>query len=160
VVGSVVVIATHKNPTTGNVSTGRPSTTVLGTRPPVAPSTKTPDATSPGTTANQSASVPGTHILFDIRGSGDDTIGRFPIDTTAKHWDVNWSYSCSKLGKEAGFNYTVVIVQLARADINDLGPSQTGMSGSGIRRYHDTGTFGITVATECSWTIELSETNP
>ena len=63
-------------------------------------------------------------------------------------------------GKRPGFNYTVVFIQGARPDPNDLGPRQTGMSGSGVERYHDAGTFGMTVATQCSWTVKVSETGP
>jgi len=170
---SVVVIATHKDTTmlpgaNRDVTDGKPTTTYVGAKPPPAGGRTTTTALGrTATTAKPaertgepSTSVPVPHVLFDIQGSGDDTIGRFLIGAVATPWDVNWSYNCSKLGKKASFNYTIVFIQKAQPDRNDLGPSQTGMSGAGVERYHDAGTFGITVATECSWTAEVSDTGP
>jgi hypothetical protein len=181
VVVAIVVVATHKSSTTpaatapptdarttttpagAKTSTtaagrttstaGRTTSTAAGVKAPVADGKTT-------TTAAPITLGPGPHVLFDIQGNGDDTIGRFLIDEVATSWDVKWSYNCSKLRKKGGFNYTIVAIQGTRADPNDLGPRQTGSIGSGVERYHNTGTFGMTVATQCSWTVEISESNP
>jgi hypothetical protein len=181
VVVAVVVVATHKNSTTTAASHSKSTTTALGAKsPPLGGKTKATALTTPttsaagskttttktlgakpaGKTAVPPTTVPGPQVLFDIQGTGDDTIGRFVIGTRATPWDVHWSYNCSKLRKRAHFNYTVVFINGARPDPNDLGPRQTGMSGSGLERYHNSGTFGMTVTTQCTWTVQISETNP
>jgi hypothetical protein len=181
VVIAVVVVATHKSPATTGASDAKPTTSAVGGNSPAAGGkTTTTGLTRPTTTAGAAKSpaasvktttgkalgaspttpVTGPRVLFDIQGAGNDTIGRFLIGTVATPWDVNWSYNCSKLGKKGSFNYTIAFIQGDRPDTNDLGPRQTAIRGSGAEHYHDAGTFGMTVATQCSWTIEISETNP
>jgi hypothetical protein len=180
VVVAVVVVATHKSSTTTAASGGRPTTTAIAAKsPPAGGKTKATPLTKPtttaggaktttkgrgakprGKTANPPTTVPGLRVLFDIQGAGNDTIGRFPIAKVDTPWGVNWSYNCSKLGKKGGFDYTVVSIRGARPGPTDRGPHQTGMSGSGLERYDDSGTFGMAVTTECTWTVEISETSP
>jgi hypothetical protein len=177
VVIAVVVVATHKNSTTPAATppatNAKMTTTAAGGKTSATPARRTP-STAAGlkaplaggkTTTTTSMGDepitlgPGPHVLFDIHGNGDDTIGRFVIDQVATSWDVKWSYNCSKLRKKGGFNYTIVATQGTRPDPSDPGPRQTGSIGSGVERYHNPGTFGMTVATQCSWNIEISESN-
>jgi hypothetical protein len=171
VVVAVVVVATHKSPTTPaatphvtdsktTTTTGGGKTTTTAARRATSPAAGAKSPVAGGKTTTTTALGPRPHVLFDIQGYGDDTIGRFLIGTGETPWDVNWSYDCSKLSKKGAFNYTIVFLQGDRADTSDLGPRQTGVRGSGAERYQDAGTFGMTVATQCSWTVEISDSNP
>ena len=44
-------------------------------------------------------------------------------------------------------------------DFNDIGPNQPGESGSGIEHYYDTGTFNLSVDSECDWALKVVEAN-
>ena len=104
--------------------------------------------------------VPPPYVLFNVGGTGDDLIGPFVISTPATQWNVAWTYNCSKLGKKARFNYGILFRHGSRQNLNDLGPRQLGMSGAGVKHYYDAGTFNLSVATECSWTVKVSEIIP
>ena len=126
----VVAIATHGNKT---ANAGGTSATTN------ADATTTSSAASAQTGKVIKTAV-GPQALFDVEGTGADTIGRFLISTTAARWEVKWSYNCSDLGVKHTFNFTVVNAQTSRPDPTDLGPNQHGMTGSGVEDYHDSGT--------------------
>jgi len=169
VITSVVVVATHKNATTPTgtpvtdattttAAAGETTTTAGDTTTTAAVGTKSAvsgDKTT--TTAASTSELQSTYVLFSINGSGDDTIGRFLVSTLATHWDVKWSYDCSKLKRKGIFSYKVVFIKGTHPDPDDLGPREAGMTGSGVARYKDDGIFGIRVTSQCSWSVRVSE---
>jgi hypothetical protein len=42
-------------------------------------------------------------------------------------------------------------------DFNDIGPNQLGESGSGMEHDYDTGTFNLSVDSECDWALKVVE---
>jgi len=183
VVTSVITIAVHKGPgdaksqlasgtgttTTvvgANVDAKATSTTAAGTKAAVAGGkatttttvlvAKTPVKEDPTTTTTTTP----TYVLFNVGGTGDDLIGPFVISTPATQWNVAWTYNCSNLGKKEKFNYTVAFEHGSAPDLSDVGPRQSGVKGAGVKHYYDAGAFNLSVATECSWTIKVTEIVP
>jgi hypothetical protein len=65
-----------------------------------------------------------------------------------------WSYNCSSFGMSGNF---IVDINQPSGDLNsDLGTNELGMGGSGTEYYADTGTFSLSVSSECDWTITVS----
>lgn len=134
------------------------STTDAGAKTHVT-SGKTTTTTPPVTHATTTTTTP-PYVLFSVGGTGDDLIGPFVISTPATQWNVGWTYNCSKLGKKAKFDYTILFNHGSRQNLNDVGPHQLGLKGAGTKHYYDSGTFNLSVATECSWTVKVVEIIP
>jgi hypothetical protein len=173
VLASAIIIATHRhNSTPGGAAppgkgatagaTGKAvtGTTLVKSLLPNRKTTTTSEGVEPPLTNKplEAALGPGaSYVLFNVHESGDDTIGRFAVAT---NWDVNWSYDCSENERGANFNYTVDNAERGGSDAKNVGPSQHESSGTGVERYHDAGTFYMTVASKCSWTVKVTEFGP
>ncbi|MGC8466534.1 MAG: hypothetical protein ACP5O0_11525, partial [Acidimicrobiales bacterium] len=80
--------------------------------------------------------------------------GQTPQFTESGNWQMAWSYNCSNFGSSG--NFTVTVNQPSNSTVFDIGPNQLGMSGSGTDSYTDTGTFSLSVSSECNWSISVS----
>jgi len=167
----VITVVTHRNsPTTpgatppvnnttttlrgqGAVST---LTTTVGT--PGANSKGTTTVGTPGPSSKVTVTTSAVHYLaLSIQHAGDETVGPFAIATVTSQWDLSWTYKCPKLAPTKGFSYIVTFNTGARRDLNDLGPDEHAMDGSGVEHYFDAGTFKLAVTSECLWTIRVTE---
>ena len=66
-----------------------------------------------------------------------------------------WSYDCSSLGPSGNF-----IVDINGGSNFDIGPNESRMGGSGTDHYTDTGTFSLSIISDCSWSITVSPPPP
>ena len=68
---------------------------------------------------------------------------------------MKWSYDCSNFGYSGNF-----IVDPSGGTNFEIGPNELGLSGSGTDHYTDTGTFSLSIISECNWTITVSGPPP
>ena len=68
-------------------------------------------------------------------------------------WSMAWSYNCSNYGSQGNFFVEV-------DGSSDIGPNELGSSGSGTDYYNDSGTFSLTVISECNWSVSISGSAP
>ena len=124
-----------------------PKPSVSGT-----PDPQTTVTTAPKTppTLPSTAPLPGQQILQALGAGSQDVL---LADAPAK-WSVGWSYSCSS-GQAPGFTYTL---SGPAGSAHLVGPSQTGVTGSGTEQYHGAGEFTFHVTTSCNWTIRATAT--
>ncbi len=69
-------------------------------------------------------------------------------------WTLSWTYNCSNFGSQGNFDYFV------NGSSGDFGPNELGTSGSGTEYYTDTGTFSLTLNSECNWSVSISGSAP
>jgi hypothetical protein len=68
-------------------------------------------------------------------------------------WNLNWSYSnCT----DGSGNFIVNINQPIGDTAFDVGPNELGSGGTGSDTYTDTGTFSLSIDSECGWSIAIS----
>jgi hypothetical protein len=91
-------------------------------------------------------------VLFSQSASGISSTTPFTVPAAAKGWHVNWTYNCSNFGSSG--NFTFDVEQGTSLDFNDEGPNELGANGSGTEHYYDTGTFHLSVNSECTWTVQ------
>lgn len=70
------------------------------------------------------------------------------------NWTLSWSYDCSSFGSKG--NFVVTVNQPSNDLTSDPGPNELGMSGSGTDYYTDSGTFSLSINSECSWSITVA----
>jgi hypothetical protein len=67
---------------------------------------------------------------------------------------LTWTYDCTAFSSAGNF---IVTVNQPSGDLaTDPAPNELNMSGSGTDYYYDTGTFSLSVSSECSWSITVS----
>ena len=158
VIVGVITVVTHRNSpaTTGATPPVNNTTTTVGV--PGANSKVTTTVGAPGANSKVTVTTAAVHYLaLSIQHAGDDTIGPFAIATFTSQWDLSWTYKCPKVAPSKGFSYVVTFNKGARRDLNDLGPNEHAMNGSGAEHYFDAGTFNLAVTSECLWTIRVTE---
>jgi hypothetical protein len=69
-------------------------------------------------------------------------------------WTMAWSYDCSTFGSQG--NFSVNVTQPAGDGAVDLGTNELGDGGSGTDYYYDTGTFSLSIDSECDWSITVT----
>lgn len=104
------------------------------------------------TDLGSSASTGSGTVVYSFSGSGIHTTSSFVVPAAAKGWHVNWSYNCASFGGKGNFGFYVF--QGTVMDDTDFGPNQLGAKGSGVEHYYDTGTFHLTINSECDWTVQ------
>ena len=82
------------------------------------------------------------------------TSGSTASFTMSGPWTMSWSYNCSSYGT-AGY-LGVTVNQPAGDPALDDAPNELGMSGSGTDYYYDTGTFSLSIVSQCDWSITVS----
>ena len=66
---------------------------------------------------------------------------------------MSWTYDCTSFGSAGNFS---VDVQQPQGDLDsDFGPNELGNGGSGTDYYYDTGSFQLSIDSECDWTITV-----
>jgi hypothetical protein len=88
-------------------------------------------------------------VVYQYTGEGEHTTSKFVVPSSAKGWNVNWSYNCANDGGTGNFDF-----EINGGSGNDNGPNQLGAKGSGVEHYYDTGVFYLQVLSECNWTIQ------
>src|SRR5579875_83575 len=110
-----------------------------------------------------SASLPAQAWASTIRAASDTatftssqigTSGSTSQFSESQNWEMAWSFDCSSYGSPG--NFMVDVNQPTGDTTTDPGPNELGMSGSGTDYYTDTGTFSLSINSECSWTITVS----
>jgi hypothetical protein len=91
-------------------------------------------------------------VLFSGSGSGMESTRPFTVPASAKGWHVNWAYNCASFGMAGNFDFSVY--QGTQLDFNDNGPNQLSTKGSGTEHFYDTGTFHLSMSSECAWTVQ------
>lgn len=81
--------------------------------------------------------------------------GSTPQFAESGPWLMSWSYNCSAYGSKGNFQ---VSINPAGGSSGDIGPNELGTGGSGTDYYYDTGSFNLTVNSECAWSITVSPT--
>lgn len=82
------------------------------------------------------------------------TTGSTPTFTMTGSWTMSWSYTCAGIGSRGNFDVTVT--QPAGDLTIDAGPNELGTGGSGTDHYYDSGTFHLSVISECSWSVSVA----
>lgn len=87
---------------------------------------------------------------FQVSGSGTNTTKPFTI--TADQWTLNYKYDCSAFGTTGNF-----AVDVAGSDgSDDVAVNELGAGKSGSTTEYASGTFHLTVNSECDWTIRVT----
>ncbi|HXW33939.1 MAG TPA: hypothetical protein VEJ87_05120, partial [Acidimicrobiales bacterium] len=71
------------------------------------------------------------------------TNGQTPSFSQTGPWTMAWSYNCSNYGSPGNFIVTV------NGSFSDNGTNELNSAGSGIDYYYDTGTFSLSIESEC-----------
>jgi hypothetical protein len=79
--------------------------------------------------------------------------------TVGGPWTMAWSDECPTTDDDGGF-FDVEINEPASDLSTDIGPSQSGTSGTGTDTYSDSGTFSLGVMSSCAWSISITSTGP
>lgn len=104
------------------------------------------------TVAHSGAAPSSTPLTLSSSQIGDS--GSTPqFDVTAP-WTMSWSYNCANLGTTR--NFIVGVHRWTGALTFDVGPNELGIGGNGTDTYHNSGTFNLTVDSECAWSITVS----
>jgi hypothetical protein len=70
-------------------------------------------------------------------------------------WTMAWSYDCT--GTLGGTGTFSVNINEPPGDLNfDLGPNESGVGGSGVDSYSNTGTLTLSSISECPWSITIN----
>jgi hypothetical protein len=104
--------------------------------------------------ASSVAPVPGT-VTYTSSQVGAS--GSAPQFSESGNWTLQWNYDCSSTGSPGTF--FVQVNQPPDFTALDLGPAESGLSGSGTDSYFDTGAFNLSVASECTWSITVGPTS-
>ncbi len=93
-----------------------------------------------------------TPVTFTSAQTGDT--GNPQAFNVSGAWTMAWSYNCTDFGLPGNF---IVDVNGPPGDSTfDIGPNELGTGGSGVDSYSDTGTFTLSVNSECAWSITVS----
>jgi hypothetical protein len=106
------------------------------------------------------ASTATTTIPFSVsqvqHGTGPASLANFTVPSNAKEWDIDWVYDCSATPTKKGSFSVSVVGHGSASDTTDIGvPSQSGVGTGGIAKNYDVGTFNLSVATPCKWTVRV-----
>lgn len=71
----------------------------------------------------------------------------------AGNWQMAWSYDCSNSGGNGNFS---VSIETASGDTALVGPNELGPGGNGTDSYTQTGTFELSIISECHWSINVT----
>ncbi len=87
------------------------------------------------------------HVLLKVSGNGIKNTVKF---TTGDDWTIHYTYDCTKFGAEGNFQ---VYVDYPTGDIpvNEL-----GKKGSSSSTETGAGTHALKVASECTWTLTVT----
>lgn len=105
--------------------------------------------------ATASASTSAGTVTFSSNQIGAS--GQTPQFTESGKWQMAWSYNCSNFGSSGNFGVTVN--EPSSSTTYDQAPNELGTGGSGTDYYTNTGTFSLSVNSECNWTITVSPSN-
>ena len=78
------------------------------------------------------------------------TSGDTPSFNQSGPWTLSWSYNC------AGFGTTGNFIVNVNNSIADQGVNELGNGGSGTDYYYDSGTFSLSVLSECDWSVTVN----
>ena len=84
-------------------------------------------------------------------GSAIGTTRAFTVAT--EPWTVHWSFDC--FGRRGTFALGVDRMDSSLATA-DRGVSDTAVTDGGTVTYTDTGTYTLTITTQCDWTVQVS----
>jgi hypothetical protein len=138
VVAAVVVVALTRRSGTATAA----DTTPISAQPSDPPSV---------TPAAAPSASPVT--LLSLQGSGIQTTQKFT--TTSDDWDMAYRYDCSNFGTAGNFQ---VFVYNGGGSLDDVGANELGTAGLKIQHFHQGGTFYLTINSECTWTVKVTDT--
>ena len=99
----------------------------------------------------QAAPAGADTVTFSSASIG--TTGNTPLFGQSGPWLMSWSYDCSNYGTAGNF---IVSINQPPGDLAfDIGPNEEGTAGTGTDYYYDSGTFQLSVVSECDWTISV-----
>lgn len=121
-------------------------------------STTTTAAASTSTTV--AAPTTTTSIPFSVsqvkKGTGPASLAEFTVPTSAKEWDIDWEYDCTKTAAKTGTFAVSVKGYGSTSGTTDAGvPQQSSHGFAGIAKNFDTGSFSLNVTTPCTWTVRV-----
>jgi len=114
--------------------------------------TSVPITTVPPTTTTANGTT-----LTALKGTGTTSTSDFAVPAGTSEWDITSSFACSS-SEPSGFTAWVdVSVFDSASNQPDVTDPQTNTriatSGTAIGRYHDTGTFYLTITGPCPWSV-------
>lgn len=104
-----------------------------------------PHADSPQVATVPSPATTVSHVVLTESGVGIKQTARF---TTDADWDLTYSYNCSKFGSTGNF---IVSDDTDMPLVNELNEK-----GSSVTHQHSSGSHYLSVNSECSWTIKVT----
>lgn len=153
----LAIVDPSKKSATGNTGT---TTTVAAQAATTVPATTVPTTTTvpaPTTTEAPTTTVPAIVTVQSQSGSGISSLPEFTIPADATGWYLGWNYNCSGFGSSG--NFIVSVNGLGGTQTTDAGTNQLGASGSSVENYYDTGTFQLSVNSECNWAVKVTYSN-
>jgi hypothetical protein len=78
--------------------------------------------------------------------------------TVGGPWTMAWSDQCP--ATDGGGFFDVAINEPSSDQSTDIGPFQSGTSGTGTDTYSDSGTFSLGVMSTCTWSISITSSAP
>ena len=78
--------------------------------------------------------------------------------TVGGPWTMAWSDQCPTT--DGGGFFDVAINEPSSDQSTDIGPFQSGTSGTGTDTYSDSGTFSLGVMSTCTWSISITSSTP
>jgi len=83
-------------------------------------------------------------------------LAEFSVPGSAKEWDIDWEYDCTKTATKTGTFAVSVKGYGSASSTTDQGVlPQSGHGFSGIAKNFDTGSFSLNVASTCTWTVRV-----
>lgn len=90
--------------------------------------------------------------MLSLSGTGIKQSANFTI--THDQWTINYHYDCSGFGGQGNF-----IVDVSRSDGTSAfgadGVNELGSGGTSSTVQHGSGTFYLSVNSECAWSIQV-----
>jgi hypothetical protein len=105
--------------------------------------------TAPAQTTTTGASAP-QMTLQSQNGSGNESLPQFTAESSAKGWLIHYLFNCANVGQASNF---AISVKDASDHQVDVAANQSGMNGGSTYYNSTTGTFSLSIVSECNWAV-------
>jgi Protein of unknown function (DUF2510) len=118
-----------------------------------APAAKTITITAaPSPTPAATPPAAGEKTVLHLAGNGDKTTANFTV--TEDQWTIAYVYSCANVGGSGNF-IVDVNDSTGTDDFNKDGVNELGATGNSSTVEHGSGTYSLSILSECTWTITV-----
>lgn len=115
------------------------------------PAAQVPNAvatdTSSAAGSKKPAPAPAPKTLVDVKGNGTKQTATFKA---GGDWTLSYSYDCSNFGQQGNFQ----VMQYRNGELDTIAVNEIGLKGSDATAEHQSGTYYLSVNSECAWHIK------